>query len=55
MKHKIGDIWKDEFLPRGSKYGGQWNVQLPKGIMPARTKREAEELVRVFNLKNIRS
>lgn len=47
MKREMGDIWKDDFLPKGSKYGGQWNIQLPKGVMNCRTRKEAKEWYRV--------
>ena len=44
VTRKVGDIWKDEFLPRGSKFGGQWKVQFPNGIMSFRTKKTALEI-----------
>ena len=44
MKRILGEVWKDEFLPKGSKYGGQWNVQFPKGVMNFRTKKEAHHV-----------
>ena len=42
MGHKLGDIWKSDRV---------WKVQFPKGVFTCRTKRSAEEFVRVFNLK----
>jgi hypothetical protein len=43
QKRRLGEVWKDEFLPKGSKWGGQWTVQLPKGRLDCRTKKEALE------------
>lgn len=40
-KRLIGEIWKDDFLPSNSKYGGQWNIQFSKGIYNCHTKEDA--------------
>ena len=46
-KHNLGEIWKDSF---SSKY--PWALQMPHGIYPCKTKREALRVKETFTLSD---
>lgn len=56
MKRKLGDIWKDESLPKNSRYGGQWKIQFPYGVYSCYSKKDAKEWQRIiYELEHIKT
>ena len=49
MKHKIGDIWKDDLTNQEP-----YSVQFPRHIEGAKNRKEAEEKSRIARALNVR-